>query len=224
MSTPEKPPKVAEDTIGKLRDLILGGSYAPGDKLPPERTLASRLGVNRSSLREALKRLEQLGLVKARRGDGTRVLDFMRTAGLELAQHLLTRGSPEILRDMLELRQIYGREVARLAAERATEADLRTLEEIAARVLPGADARDILQADFEFYVALTDASRNALFRLLINSIRTAVTTYAGFFAQLPGTAEGVRATHRSIIEAIRAKNGGEASRLAEEHMKRGIFG
>ena len=200
-----KPPKVAEDTIGRLRDLVLSGAYAPGDKLPPERQLAAQLGVNRSSLREALKRLEQLGLVRARRGDGTRVLDFMRTAGLELAGHLVLRGSPDILRDMLELRVIYGREVARMAAERASDEDLAALEAITAKVGPSADPAVVLATDFEFYVALTDASKNRVFRLLINSIRSAVTAYSGLLAPLVGPAEDVRASRYNRAERAALK-------------------
>ncbi len=217
-----KPPKVAEDTIGRLRDLVLSGAYAPGDKLPPERQLAAQLGVNRSSLREALKRLEQLGLVRARRGDGTRVLDFMRTAGLELAGHLVLKGSPDILRDMLELRVIYGREVARMAAERASDEDLAALEAITAKVGPSADPAVVLATDFEFYVALTEASKNRVFRLLINSIRSAVSAYSGLLAPLVGPAEDVRASQRALLAAIRARDAAGAARLAEAHMLRGF--
>src|SRR2546426_11618877 len=90
--------RVAEEIVEQLRSPILKGSFAPGDKLPPERKLAEELGVNRASLREAIKKLEHIGLVKTRQGEGTRVLDWMQTASLELVRHLVERGSPEILR------------------------------------------------------------------------------------------------------------------------------
>src|SRR5438477_13108906 len=109
-------PRVAEEIVAQLRGLILRGSYAPGDKLPPERRLAEELGVNRASLREAIKSLEQMGLVKTRQGDGTRVLDFMRTAGVELVSHLIPvdgRPNLHVLADVLEFRRFFGREVAR---------------------------------------------------------------------------------------------------------------
>ena len=86
--------RVAEEIVQQLRSLILRGHYATGDKLPPERKLAEELGVNRASLREAIKALEQMGLVKTRQGDGTRVLDFMQTAGVELVSHLVA-GTPD---------------------------------------------------------------------------------------------------------------------------------
>src|SRR5690348_1425807 len=124
MFRPVGKPRVAEEIVSQLRGLILRGEYAVGDKLPPERKLAEELGVNRASLREAIKSLEHMGLVKTRQGDGTRVLDFMQTAGLELISHLIppadSGGTPNmaVLADVLDFRRWFGRESARLAAER----------------------------------------------------------------------------------------------------------
>src|SRR2546426_6638986 len=130
--------RVAEEIVDQLRGLILKGAYAPGDKLPPERRLAEELGVNRASLREAIKSLEQMGLVKTRQGDGTRVLDFMRTAGVELVSHLVSGTSDglpslDVLADVLEFRRLFARDVAQLAAKKAGAEDLERLEEVARR-------------------------------------------------------------------------------------------
>ena len=134
MFRPVGKPRVAEEIVSQLRGLILRGEYAVGDKLPPERKLAEELGVNRASLREAIKSLEHMGLVKTRQGDGTRVLDFMQTAGVELVSHLIPGdGMPnlDVLVDVLDFRRWFAREVARLAAERASAEDLKKLEAIA---------------------------------------------------------------------------------------------
>src|SRR5215831_3367590 len=163
MFRPVGKPRVAEEIVSQLRGLILRGEYAVGDKLPPERRLAEELGVNRASLREAIKKLEHMGLVKTRQGDGTRVLDFMQTAGLELVRHLAERGSPDILRDVLEFRTIYGREVARLAALRASPGDLAKLAEIAEQASQNQPPEDLLRLDLEFYVTLAEAARNQVF-------------------------------------------------------------
>ena len=96
MSTEPWRALVVEDSptqAEQLRSLILHGQYPPGSKLPPERELSKRLRVNRASLREALKKLEHLGLVRIRQGDGTRVQNFMETGGIELVQHLLPLAS-----------------------------------------------------------------------------------------------------------------------------------
>jgi DNA-binding transcriptional MocR family regulator len=112
MLKPVEKQRVAEEIAEQLRSLILNGQYPPGSKLPPERELSKRLRVNRASLREALKKLEHLGLVRIRQGDGTRVQNFMETGGIELVQHLLplAGGKPELIRDLLEFRRIFGRE------------------------------------------------------------------------------------------------------------------
>lgn len=219
--------RVAEEIVEQLRGLILRGSYAPGDKLPPERKLAQELGVNRASLREAIKALEQMGLVKTRQGDGTRVLDFMQTAGVELVSHLIPaeggQANPEVLRDVLEFRRLFGREVARLAAERATEEDLKRLDEIAARAAGEIGTDELLKLDFEFYQVLTQAGRNRVLLLLINTIRAAVSSYADFFAAFNPAAQTVRAHHKAVMVALRARDTAKAAQLADEYLSSGVL-
>ena len=146
--------RVAEEIVQQLRSLILRGHYATGDKLPPERKLAEELGVNRASLREAIKALEQMGLVKTRQGDGTRVLDFMQTAGVELVSHLVAGtadGVPsvEVLEDVMEFRRIFARDVAYMAAEKASPEDIARLEEIVKRGEAELSPEELLKIDFE---------------------------------------------------------------------------
>jgi DNA-binding FadR family transcriptional regulator len=228
MFRPVGKPRVAEEIVQQLRGLILRGEYAVGDKLPPERKLAEELGVNRASLREAIKSLEQMGLVKTRQGDGTRVLDWMQTAGLELISHLIPAdgaGTPNlpVLGDVLDFRRWFGTESARLAAERASAEDLKALETIAERASdPAIDAGELLKLDFEFYVAVTQAAKNAVMKLLINTMRPAVLNYAPFFAQFNASPASVRKHHRDLIQAITARDASGAARLADQYLKKGI--
>jgi GntR family transcriptional repressor for pyruvate dehydrogenase complex len=225
MFRPVGKPRVAEEIVQQLRGLILRGDYAVGDKLPPERKLAEELGVNRASLREAIKSLEHMGLVKTRQGDGTRVLDFMQTAGLELISHLIPGdGTPNlsVLGDVLDFRRWFGRESARMSAERATEEDIKTLESIADKAGdPNVDVGELLKLDFEFYVAMTHVGRNRVMQLLINTIRSAVMSYAPFFAQFNPPAQAVRKHHRDLIKAISSKDGEGASKTADAYLKKG---
>jgi GntR family transcriptional repressor for pyruvate dehydrogenase complex len=225
MLRPIEKQRVAEGIVEQLRSLILTGVYAPGEKLPPERNLAKELGVNRSSLREALKKLEHMGLVKIRQGDGTRVQDFMQTAGIDLMSHLIPLaqgGNADLLRDVLEFRRIYGREMARLAAARADESDLERLKKIAdAADDDSLPPEEILRLDFEFYVALTRATRNRVFTLLINTTRQAVMNYAPFFVHFNVSSEAVRRHHRALIKAIAKKDAETAAHIADTYLGRG---
>jgi GntR family transcriptional repressor for pyruvate dehydrogenase complex len=217
--------RVAEEIVDQLRGLILKGSYVPGQKLPPERRLAEELGVNRASLREAIKSLEQMGLVKTRQGDGTRVLDFMQTAGVELVSHLIPGdGKPnmEVLADVLEFRRIFGREVARQAAERATPDELRRIEQLVDRATnPSLDGEELLKLDFEFYVLITQAGKNRVHQLLINTIRAAVVNYSGFFVTFHPAPAIVRKHQRDLLKAIQTHDGDKALQIADAYLKRG---
>jgi GntR family transcriptional repressor for pyruvate dehydrogenase complex len=226
MFRPVGKPRVAEEIVHQLRGLILKGEYVPGDKLPPERKLAEELGVNRASLREAIKALEHMGLVKTRQGDGTRVLDFMQTAGVELVSHLIAReGTPNVavLLDVLDFRRWFGREAARLAAHRASAEDLKQLEALAQKAAdPALELGEVLKLDFEFYVALTYASKNQVMQLLINSIRQAVANYAPFFAQFYPPAQAVRKHQKDLLKALAAKDEEAAAKIADAFLKKAI--
>src|SRR2546428_3867336 len=121
---------VPDLVLAELRDAILAGRYGPGERLPTQRTLAAELGVNMASVREALKRLEQLRLVEVRHGDATRVLDWRRSGGLEAL--VLGGGIDEpFARDLFEARRLLLVEAARLAATRRSDEQARSLRGLA---------------------------------------------------------------------------------------------
>src|SRR5262249_43465792 len=153
-----------------------------------ERELSKRLRVNRASLREALKKLEHLGLVRIRQGDGTRVQNFMETGGIELVQHLLplAGGKPELIRDLLEFRRIFARELARLAAARVVRDHdaLGKLRALADKADHATSALDLFEIDFDFYVAVAQLSGNHVMLLLINTVRDSVRGFMPLLANL----------------------------------------
>lgn len=225
MLKPVEKQRVAEEVAEQLRTLILQGEYPPGSKLPPERELSKRLRVNRASLREALKKLEHLGLVRIRQGDGTRVLNFMQTGGIELVQHLLPLAGarPEIIRDLLEFRRVFGRELARMAALRAS-ADREGMDRL--RVLADkADAAtspvDLFQLDFDFYVAVAQLTGNQVMLLLINTVRDGVRNFTQLLANLAAAPDTVRAHHRALIRAFEQGDAAAAGRVADDYLRTG---
>jgi GntR family transcriptional repressor for pyruvate dehydrogenase complex len=229
MLRPVGRPRVAHEIVTQLRELILNGTFKVGEKLPPERELSERLGVNRGSLREAIKSLELIGLVRTRQGDGTRVTDFMRTAGIELVAHLLIRGgendAPDLrlLGEVLEFRVTFGKECARLAAERATPEGIERLREVVTRnEAPDLDAAGLLRGDFDFYVELSALARNRVLLLLLNTIRGAVETYAPFFAGFNAPPEDIRRHEREILAAVEKGDAAAAEKVAEAYLGRGL--
>lgn len=225
MLKPVEKQRVAEEIAEQLRGLILNGQYPPGSKLPPERELSKRLRVNRASLREALKKLEHLGLVRIRQGDGTRVQNFMETGGIELVQHLLPLGGgkPELIRDLLEFRRIFGREIARLAALRSSKDKdgLAKLRALADKADHTSGASELFDLDFDFYVALASLSGNQVMLLLINTVRDGVRNFMPLLANLAGPGDSVRKHHRDLIASIEKGDVVGAGRIAEDYLKMG---
>jgi len=225
MLKPVEKQRVAEEIAEQLRALILNGQYPPGSKLPPERELSKRLRVNRASLREALKKLEHLGLVRIRQGDGTRVQNFMETGGIELVQHLLplAGGKPELIRDLLEFRRIFGREVARLVAARSRgdKEGIAKLKALADKGDAAQTAIEVFEVDFDFYVALSQLCGNQVMLLLINTVRDGVRGFMPLLANLAGSGDTVRKHHRDLIAAIEKGDVAAAGRISDEYMKMG---
>lgn len=225
MLKPVEKQRVADEIVDQLRSLILTGTYPPNSKLPPERELAKELQVNRASLREALKRLEQLGLVTIRQGDGTRVANFMETAGIELVAHLIPLARtdyPGIVGEVLEFRRIYGRELARLAAERREPADLDRLREIATRAADESASKvEVFLLDFEFYMALAVAAKNRVMGLLVNRLREAVKSFSSVLEDVIVSPETARSHHRELLEALEARDVERAVALTDSFMEAG---
>ena len=154
---------------------IVSGRYSPGATLPSERALTAVFSVNRHVVREALKRLEQVGLVNVVQGGGTKVLDFRRTAGLDLlavvAEHgQAADGLASLLPAALEMRAGIGVDVARLCAQRANRAvraDLLAIAEELARIGHGAE---LLGIDQHFWQRILDGADNLAYQLAFNSL------------------------------------------------------
>lgn len=225
MRKPVEKQRVAEEIAEQLRALILTGQYPADSKLPPERELSKRLQVNRASLREALKKLEHLGLVRIRQGDGTRVQNFMETGGIELVQHLLPLGGSkqQLIRDLLEFRRIMGREIARLAAARGAQnkAGTARLRLLADQADATHGAAELFELDFDFYVALAAMCGNQVMLLLLNTVRDAVRGFTPLVANLAGPQDQVRKHHRDLIAAIECGDIVAAGTIADDYLRMG---
>src|SRR4051794_14882664 len=174
MPAPAPRSLVSEQVFTSLLEAVISGRYVPGEKLPTQRALAADLGVTMSSLREALKRLEQMGLVESRQGDAMRVRDWRQHGGLDVIAHLLLRSGgvdAKVLADVLEARGAMLVELAGLAAERREDAQAARLVELAQGVADAPDDAAAQRVDFAFVTELAQAAGNVVFLLILNSIR-----------------------------------------------------
>ncbi len=178
--TPAPRSSVSDHVFAQLRDAVLSGAYAPDAALPSERDLAATFEVNRHAVREALRRLQQLGLVKVSQGGATRVLDWRVHAGLDLAMSTAMstgRAGGDVLpvgtlvRDMMEMRACLGADAARLCALRGTDA---AKELVAASVDALAAAAPDLdrmgEANVALWRAVVAGSGNTAYLLAFNSL------------------------------------------------------
>ncbi|MCV7103808.1 FadR/GntR family transcriptional regulator, partial [Mycobacterium palustre] len=108
--------RVDEQIAATIADAILDGVFPPGSTLPPERELAEQLGVNRTSLRQALARLQQMGLIEARHGSGNVVCDPEALTHPAVVEALVRRLGPEFLAELLEIRAGLGPLIGRLTS------------------------------------------------------------------------------------------------------------
>jgi DNA-binding FadR family transcriptional regulator len=204
---------VPDQVFEQLREAILGGRYAPGERIPTQRALAADLGVNMASVREALGRLEQLRLVETRHGSGTHVRDWRRSGGLD-ALTLLGAGAadPAVGPALFEARRLLLAEAARLAAQRRSETQAATLAELAGAVAAAPDDATALLADWSFMAALVEAAGNLVFQLIMNSVRELYLPHAEAFAALVSGRAALLPLYARVADAVRD---GEADAAAD---------
>ena len=216
---------VSDQVFGVLSDAILSGRYAPGEKLPTQRTLAADLEVNMASVREAVKRLEQLNLVEVRHGDAMRVSDWRTQGGLDVVAHLLfAAGGVDrpTMASLLEARRLMLTEAARLAAARRTAAQAGELEALAGRVGEVVDAQEAQLLDLAFMTQLVEASGNVVFVLILNTVRRIYLENAERFeaVAVPDLAPLYRKAAKAVRDGAAQRAAGAVSELAGEQEAR----
>jgi DNA-binding FadR family transcriptional regulator len=189
---------LTDEAIDKIKDMIISGELAPGDRLPKEAELAQRLGLSRSSLREAVKALCLIRVLDVRQGDGTYVRATSEVSGA------IRRLCGEELREVLQVRRMLEVEAARLAATDRTDEELANLRALhTQRDKAQAESRfaDFVQTDADFHLAVVACAHNTLLTELYRGLTEAITaSVAATTHQELGPAEHIE--HRGIIDAI----------------------
>lgn len=216
-----------ELVLGRIEEQILAGNLHVGDRLPPERELVELLGVSRAAVREALRVLEAQGVLRPRVGTGPAsgsVIAALPSEGLSQLLRLHIALASFAHDDVAEARATLERSSARLAAERATRADLARMREPLLRMdEQGLAPEEFNDFDTGFHVAVAEAGGNRLVADMTIAVRNAVRhTLLSAFQRLPdweAVANRLRAEHHGVYDAIAAGDGERAGELVESHIR-----
>jgi GntR family transcriptional regulator, transcriptional repressor for pyruvate dehydrogenase complex len=215
-------PRVYEQIVAHVERAIYEGQLGHGQKLPPERQLARDLKASRVAVREALRTLELRGLVEVRQGSTGGY--FVREAD----DRPLVRDFATLFRlgrvsraQLIEARRLIEPEVAYLAAQRATDADLKMLlaaiEQRSEQMVAGADSRRL---DVEFHRILAEATHNPVHAVVIHAL---VALEAEVVVPRVQFTEGdnaeLESAHRRLFEAVAARKAGEARAIMATHIE-----
>jgi GntR family transcriptional repressor for pyruvate dehydrogenase complex len=207
----------------RLGEAILNGRYDRGATLPPERDLAKALQVNRTSLKHALQRLEQLGFIATRHGIGSVVLDPTETAGARLLSYLVFRSTgidAAVLEDLIEARTLLGGFLTRLAAERRAQSDVAALEAVVDELADAEDPDQIQRLELVFFRTVMRATKNQIFVTLAGSMFAIYLARAHVFREAFTDRALVQKSLERILRAIEAKQAAEAEKTAIDYLKK----
>jgi GntR family transcriptional regulator, transcriptional repressor for pyruvate dehydrogenase complex len=210
----------------QLEEAILSGVFKPGDKLPPERNTIRDLGTSRRSLREAMRVLEQKGLIEIRLGvKGGSFVKRPSTESLSKDLDVLIRFKQVPVQELAEFRLDLEGSIARRAARRADDHDIACLKKIASEAEaaladPDTDFRNYQEIDREYHLALAAAARNQLYASVLRIVHDNMSRY--FKKHLDWHRGRFHDHHKEMIEMIEALKNRDADRaftLANDHIQ-----
>lgn len=209
-----------DQVVERIRDVITEQKLSAGARLPGELQLVEQLQVSRPVLREALARLQGLGLIEIQRGNGTFVASRERLANcVQLLRTAVTLAPRELL-SYAELRAAVEVQAVRQAAERATDEDVAELKQML-KELNSVDRpyEELLEIDFRFHRRILQAAGNELMQNLMEVIYEFVVTQMAQTTPSPRENKLGRRLHREIVAAIADHDPDAAERAMREHME-----
>ncbi|HKO06549.1 MAG TPA: FadR/GntR family transcriptional regulator [Alphaproteobacteria bacterium] len=212
--------RLYQQAADQIRELIQRGEYAPGDRLPPERELAKRLGISRPTVREAMIVLEIAGVIAIRAGAGIYVSSA--PARETPAQFPAADAGPSPF-DLLDARRLLECELVERAARVATRSELasirETIEEMERDMASGGDGRD---ADRRFHARIAEAARNSVLAGLVDGLWEGMSTplfhHLSDHTGLPQNQQMTVRDHRAIYDCLRRRDAQAARAAMAAHL------
>jgi len=211
--------RLYEQIVQQIEESILKGELTEGSQLPAERDLAKQFGVSRTAVREAIKALQEKGLVDAFPGRGTFVTNGTSNSMRRSLDRIIKSGDQDGWAYLVEVREILEPEIAALAAIRADDQDLATMQE-ALDVMDsaGRDSDAFIEADLDFHLALAEAAANPIVLSLIDSIVGLLREQRLRIFRIGGGPECGQYHHKRILEAIQRHDPQEARAAMQAHL------
>jgi DNA-binding FadR family transcriptional regulator len=205
--------------IGGLKALLLSGEVRPGERLPPEADLRARLGVSRNVLREAVRALVHAGVLRTRQGDGTYVGTMEPGELLDSVAMYTSLATGARIEQVLEARRIIEPELTAMAASKMSDAELGRLDELLADIERATPGNYPIDSDIGFHRVIAEASGNLLLAGLLDAFTPITLRPRQWRAVIDaGSLESQVHQHRSIAEAIRARDPDAARAAALLHV------
>ncbi|KLO27640.1 GntR family transcriptional regulator [Mycolicibacter heraklionensis] len=211
--------RLDEQIATSIIEAIVDGAFPPGSVLPPERDLAEQLGVNRTSLRQALARLQHMGLIEARQGSGNLVREPAALTDPAIVEVLLRKLGPDFLAELLEIREALGLLIGDLAVSRGTPEDLAALHPTL-EFVRAADTPEALQAaELAFFAVLIHATHNRALALMFGWVQQG---FGGRSHELTAAFDdptAVRSALAAIAEAAASRDAAETAVAMRAHLQ-----
>jgi DNA-binding FadR family transcriptional regulator len=215
---PIRKTRIADDIADRIRVLIVEGTFPPGQPLPGERTLAERFGVSRSSIRDAFRMLEMIGLLEMRHGQGT----FPRELSVDrlvtpLASVLTNRRDLE--GELMDVRRMFEPAVARVAAARISDEDLAALRGILEAQRRKVKAKQsALVEDTAFHAALARATHNTVVVRIMETLNDLLTESRKRALKQMSRPERSLNGHEAVVDALTRHDAEGAARAMDAHI------
>ena len=217
-ATPIERTTLAASAFEQLIANVVHGKWKAGERLPPERELCQQLGIARTTLREALKAMELVGMLESRIGEGT----FVCPRSEFLSRPLLwafTGTDHAELADLLEARVFMERDLAGLAAERGTPEEFARIENTISRMAGNiAAGESVTDADMAFHLAVAQAAHNEVLSNAAQLIRSVMKYWIHLKLTMTAVPEMAIERHKLIFAAIQSRDAEGAGRLMQDHL------
>ena len=211
--------------LERIETDLLDGRLRPGDRLPPERELASTLGVGRSSVREALRVLEVMGLIRTGTGSGPTsgaIIIATPQGGMSALLRLQVAAQGFPLDDVVRTRLVLESAVVDALASDPARDTLAARAVVDAMDVPDLTPAEFLALDAQLHLALAEASGNVVIAAMMAGLRTAIESYvqrgAEGISDWDAAADRLRREHRAILEAVDSGDADGARTLIHDHI------